>query len=571
MHTQRSRSFASLLFLTATLILTAVISPRAAPGDLDLTFGTGGIVTTDFFGTFDGANAVAVDGSGRILVAGFAGSASGPYFTVARYNSDGTMDGAFGAGGSVFIDFGADGAHGHAHALMVDAAGRIVVAGSTFHGLYPRLVVARLNDDGALDPAFDGDGMTRVFPRDTGTAYAVTEDAAGRIVVVGAITYGAAHGSNLGVARLNPDGSPDVTFGGTGTVFTRFGGPIGSGYGVAVDRMGRIVAAGRAYPGPDYDSSAFVVARYRNDGALDTSFDGDGWVMNDFGGRGAIGRAVLVDRYNRILVVGSSYAHVPTTTDVALARYRPDGSLDPDFGSDGMVISDLGGIDEANAVALDASDRIIVAGVSTTGQPPCTGCLSDLDSFAVARYEPDGTPDPTFGHDGAVLTNFGWFGGRASGVAVDPSGRIVAAGTARPASVYDNWALARYSSEGFEPSPSPPIDIKPGDADNDISLSSKGKIAVAVLSTAGFNAPLETDPGSLTFGRTGYEQSLLYRKDGSPSCSQSHADGDGRWDLVCDFLPKLGAFRPSDRQGVLRGYTTRGTPIVAIDRVQIVP
>jgi uncharacterized delta-60 repeat protein len=574
MDTSQPRSRSRASFLTAALVFAAVLVPRAAPGDLDPAFGTDGILTTDFFGSFDYANAVAVDGSGRILVAGSAGeSAWGAHFTIARYNSDGTLDGTFGNGGAVFIDFGEDGSTGAARALLIDMAGRIVVVGSTFHDLHDRLVIARLNDDGSLDATFADDGTARVFPGDTGTAYAVTEDHAGRIVVVGTITYAGFPGwSNLGVARLRPDGSPDATFGGgTGAVFSRFGGQIATGYGVAVDTAGRIVAAGRAYPGPDYNSSAFVVARYRGDGALDTSFDGDGWVLNDFGGRGAIGRAVLIDRYNRILVVGSSYSHVPTTKDVALARYRPDGSLDPDFGAGGMVIADLGGVDEANAVALDAIDRIVVAGVSTRDLPACAGCLSDVESFAVARYGPDGTPDPTFGHDGSVLTDFGWFGATASGVAVDPSGPIVAAGTATPSTVYSNWALARYSSEGLEPSPSPPIDIRPGDAANVLSLSAKGKIAVAVLSTAGFNAPLEADPASITFGRTGYEQSLLSRKDGSPSCSRSDTNADGRWDLVCDVLLKLGAFHPDDRQGVLRGYTTRGTPIVATDAVQIVP
>ncbi len=109
------------------------------------------------------------------------------------------------------------------------------------------------------------------------------------------------------------------------------------------------------------------------------------------------------------------------------------------------------------------------------------------------------------------------------------------------------------------------IDIKPGSDPNSINLKSRGTIPVAILSTTNFDAPGEVDQASLTFGRSGGEDSLAF-------CTKSAEDvnGDGIDDLVCHFNTQDTGFQCGDTEGILRGQTVDGTPIEGRDSVRIV-
>jgi hypothetical protein len=110
------------------------------------------------------------------------------------------------------------------------------------------------------------------------------------------------------------------------------------------------------------------------------------------------------------------------------------------------------------------------------------------------------------------------------------------------------------------------IDIKPGSDPNSINPRSKGKIPVAILSTMYFDAPVEVDTESLTFGPTGDEDSLAF-------CNSSPEDvnDDGRDDLVCHFYTQETGFECGDGEGILRGQTMDEVSIEEIDFVRIVP
>lgn len=109
------------------------------------------------------------------------------------------------------------------------------------------------------------------------------------------------------------------------------------------------------------------------------------------------------------------------------------------------------------------------------------------------------------------------------------------------------------------------IDIKPGGLPNSINPKSRGKLSVAILSTAGFEAPARVDCSSLTFGRTGDEQSL-----GFCNASPEDVNRDGFLDLVCHFDTLTAAFKSGDTQGMLKGRTVTGIPIMGTDAVRIV-
>jgi len=110
------------------------------------------------------------------------------------------------------------------------------------------------------------------------------------------------------------------------------------------------------------------------------------------------------------------------------------------------------------------------------------------------------------------------------------------------------------------------IDIKPGSFPNSINPKSRGTIPVGILSSSTFDAPTSVDRTSLTFGRTGNEQSLAF-------CNSSPEDVnvDGFLDLVCHFNTQQTGFQAGDTAGALKGKTVTGTPIIGTDSVRIVP
>jgi len=122
----------------------------------------------------------------------------------------------------------------------------------------------------------------------------------------------------------------------------------------------------------------------------------------------------------------------------------------------------------------------------------------------------------------------------------------------------------------------PPIDIKPGDAANKIDIRRPGNVAVAILSSASFNAPAMVVKNSLTFGRIGDEQSLVFKPDRFDSrllvavCNTRDVNSDGLKDLICEFNKQQSGFQLTDKSGVLRGKMGTGVTIRGTDSVTIV-
>ena len=166
----------------------------------------------------------------------------------------------------------------------------------------------------------------------------------------------------VGAAVAAP-GDLDATFGTGGTVTTAINSGADRAYGVAVDSQGRVILVGSSHNGSDYD---IAVVRYNADGSLDTSFSTDGIVTTDFGGDDDYGLAVVVDSQDRVIVSGGiGYG---SGADFAVVRYTPAGVLDSSFDGDGKLLTDFGsGEDYGQAVAVDSADRIVVAGYASNG------------------------------------------------------------------------------------------------------------------------------------------------------------------------------------------------------------
>jgi uncharacterized delta-60 repeat protein len=292
--------------------------------------------------------------------------------------------------------------------------GRIVVAGRRYEP--SGVVVVRYGADGTLDPTFGSGGKVVTSVGDYSGAYAVAIQPDERIVVAGASSDG------FTLARYDPDGSLDPSFG-VGGIAVVAGGIATA---LALQPDGKIVAAGDWFEG---EGSMFMVARFERGGSLDRSFGSGGRTTVRVG---AFGYAEDVALGTDGTIVVAGWASTLVAWGSALARFDPDGSLDPSFGSGGMLLTHMGESSFGRAVAIQPDGKIVVAGGGGT-----------LSGFVVARYEPDGSPDETFGVGGQVLTTFRsgnalrW--AEADAVTIQPDGKIVAAGQSA-----DGFALARY-------------------------------------------------------------------------------------------------------------------------------
>ena len=428
------------LLCSVFFTLSLVHLVRAAPGALDPSFGTGGLVTTDFSGAsgFDIAYAIAIQQDGKIVVAGDTLARIGTHdFAVARYHLDGKLDRTFGDDGKVTTDFRES--FDVAYAITIQPDGKIVVAGyADVRGDFGDFAVARYHLDGKLDRSFGDDGkVTTNFQAGGGRdrAYALALQPDGKIVVAGEALQGPNISSgerNFALARYNADGKLDRNFGDDGKVTTDFGsGPDDDVINALVLQPdGKIVVAGYSTVSGGND---FALARYHTDGRLDRTFGNDGLVTTDFNnGVAETARAIALQPDGKIVVAG-----LPNIYRFALARYRPNGRLDPTFGDGGKVMTTLlGTMEQAFALALQPDGKMVVAGVTN---------YNDFADFMLLRYNTDGNLDATFGDLGLVMTGFGGGAEQIKAIALQADGKIVVAGNAFVSPSFgEDFALARY-------------------------------------------------------------------------------------------------------------------------------
>jgi uncharacterized delta-60 repeat protein len=309
---------------------------------------------------------------------------------------------------------------------------------AVFHSILALVAAALLMPDavsaqaGALDPAFDGDGrIVTDFFGGREQAHDVVIQPDGRIIAAGfAIDPATATAGDFALSRYNVDGSLDASFGANGRVATDFFLDNDNIDAIAMQPDGKIIAVGFASRG---GAVHLAMARYNTDGALDTTFGTGGTVTSTLGR----GLAVTVQSDGRI-VVGT------WTGTSTLARFDAGGTLDATFGGGGTASVDF----TVNDLTVDASGKIVAAGTGTVivgPDPEDPGGVIGREVFAVARLNVDGSRDATFGGGATVLTDISGSSGvssRAMAVVVQADGRIVAAGTA------NGFALERLLDDG---------------------------------------------------------------------------------------------------------------------------
>ncbi|MCD4789366.1 MAG: T9SS type A sorting domain-containing protein [Bacteroidales bacterium] len=342
-------------------------------GTLDNSFDMDGKVTTDFNSSIDAAVALKIQPNGKILAAGYSQNTISPTFAMARYNTDGSLDGSFGAGGLVTTVFTG---YDVAYAMALQDDGKILLAGMTQEdGNCEDFAIARYYTDGSLDNSFGTGGkITTDFLGYHDAAYGIAVQADGKIIAVGYSNNGSWL-SDFGLVRYNTDGSFDASFGFDGKMMTDFNGNIDKARSIVIQPDGKIVVGGTAYTANGYD---FGLARYNTDGFLDTSFDEDGKVTSSFLNQYPDwGYSVVLQEDGKIILAGS-FGSTGDVDKFGMIRYNTDGSYDFSFGMWGFTVADFGDPNERSySVAIQPDKKIILAGYSADGGE---------SAFAIARF-----------------------------------------------------------------------------------------------------------------------------------------------------------------------------------------
>ena len=489
-------------------------------GTDDLTFGNRGRKT------FNGgaASDLAIQTDGKLIFSDVA-----PY-TIARLNPDGNFDLTFANAGRATLNIaGLD----YCKSLSLQSDNKIVVLGTSYNYNSPGIfIILRYNIDGTLDSTFDDDGVKSINVDVHNYASSVAIKADGKILAAGS-SSATGYPNNYCVVSCNPDGTPDDTFDQDGILIRQVNLYLGatSYKCIAAQNDGKVVTAGTAWSGSDYD---FAVTRYNPDGTLDSTFSSNGKTLISFGQgfSNDTANSILIQPDGKIVVAGKTLNGVSGNEDIAIARLNTDGSLDNTFSGDGILTSDFNGNDYANSVAIQADGKIIVGG-------------SVNSNFAVIRYNTDGSIDNTFATGLQITTFFPGdpsYSATANAIVIQPDGKIIAVGTASIFNIYQryNFALARYNTDGtLDKSFSndgmqiSDFGLSHRDFANSAAIQKDGKIMVAgstLNATSEFGFVRYNQDGSIdsTFDDDGFQVSHFFQfwdEEGAANSISVQSDG----------------------------------------------
>lgn len=389
---------AKLSFILFIFLSSLVYSQP--PGSLDLAFGNAGKVVSSFSSSIERANAVGLQSDGKIVIAGFASyAATGKDFLVARYNTDGTLDAAFGNNGSTTLDLQL-GSDDVANGLVIDNQGRIILAGNSDDGINKNAALVRFTADGALDVSFGNNGLVLldlVSGQQDEIKVIKQHLVSGKLIIGGQ----SASTSNIAlpvIARLSEDGIIDSTFNGIGILTpTVSAGDLQRSIMVEdleVTANGKISAAGwRKYVSTSI-SSEFWACRVLSNGTLDNTFSSDGVLTySETGGSYYAYSLELND--NQDLIIGGTRSYLGSN-DFRIFTVTNLGTI-ANTTSNYYVSTD---VDISFAMTRDMDGKYIMSGSAGSATSRNFGTLRLLAPG-------DLQADYSFDTDGRVQTNFG--------------------------------------------------------------------------------------------------------------------------------------------------------------------
>lgn len=389
-------------------------------GSPDPSFGSAGVVAITLSPVYERGTALALHPDGRILVGGI----SNFDFALAQVDASGNPDPTF-AGGRFNLGKGDN----FPWTLAVQSDGKILVGGINSTVDPSRsFLLGRLLPDGALDSSFGSDGTAT-----SGNETSLGE--LGKILIQpdGNILATGPRAPVFEVTRLLADGATDISFGNNGVREMAFSATSSDSHceTMALQIDGKILLAGRSAENNQYD---FAIGRLNADGSADLSFGAGGSTITPFPGISSQINALAIQPDGRIVAGG--YEGGIASPRFALARYLPDGALDPGFGTGGATSLLIGSGCQINNLVLQPDGRILAIGNATIG---------GVNKMALLRLLPNGSPDPDFGQDGWAVGTFGLADATGMGLAFLPGdSSILVCGAGESA----YFCLARFHADG---------------------------------------------------------------------------------------------------------------------------
>ncbi len=420
-------------------------------GLLDESFGTIGRTITNVGITNDYAYSAAIKSDGKIVLAGYSYNNNDNDIAIVQYKSNGIIDSSFGTNGIVTTPVGF--ANDYAYSVAIQSNGNILAAGYSESfvgehdlagyfsakkpeaGIEQNFTVVSYNPDGTLDETFANSGivLSQVGESYTSLGSAAIQSS-GKILVAGSFTFP----YSLGIARFNSDGTIDTTFLDNGS---KSYSPVTSSFStytsIKIQNDNKIVLGGYVYFSGQKPS--FVISRADSNGNPDPNFGNDGYTITSMDSSVAV-QSLAIQSDGKIVAIGNSFSSNGEVHFI-LARYNTDGNLDNSFGNNGIVItSSLTGHkqDYSYSVLIQNNGKIIAAGIASD---------TTENKFALIRYKIDGSVDSSFGNNGIVLTSFENPYVFLNSAALQPDGKIIAAGYIQKSTEYD-FVVARYNANG---------------------------------------------------------------------------------------------------------------------------
>ncbi|MBL7922604.1 MAG: T9SS type A sorting domain-containing protein [Bacteroidia bacterium] len=389
----------------------------------DSSFDGNGLKSFIFFNNIDRIHGCALQPDEKLVMAGLSKNNSTGSFElcVVRLLVNGDFDSTFNGDGVAYISMGNQNSiGGMTPKVKVAVNGKIVVAnsGQGPAGNSTDIMLCRLDSNGVLDPGFNGNGVLFVDMLGTGTqpdmANALDLDATGNIYAVGVTRTGPSPLDNdFAVIKVDTNGQPDTSFDGDGKKLFNPTGVAEFGRGIKVQADGKILFGGTA-------GSNMYLIRIDSTGAPDNSFNSTGTVSIVFQLASDMG-TLDIDALGRIVIAGKLQT---SNSNIAVARYRSNGTFDPNFGFNGKYTYNVGG--GANVISdihIQNDYKIILAGYADDS--------SGFSNYIASRIDTGGVIDLTFNGLGFVSQAIipGNVDEECGGMAVMADGRIILTGT----------------------------------------------------------------------------------------------------------------------------------------------
>ncbi len=386
------------LFTLKIIILSQTIWAQPA-GSLDASFGEGGKVVTSFSTGIEEAKAVVLQEDGKIVVAGFTQFAStGKDFLVARYLTDGTLDNTFGINGlwTMDLQLGSDDV---AHSMVIDATGRIILAGSSDDGANKNAAMVRLLSNGALDETFGTNGivLTDFIAGNQDEVKVIKQHLlTGKLIVGGQ----SASTSNLAlpiIARYSSEGVLDTTFNSTGILSaTTIASDLQRNMMIEdleVVANGKISAAGWRKNISTSISSEFWACRVLSNGTMDNTFSTDGAIAYAEVGGACYGYSLILNG-NQDFIIGGTRSYLGSN-DFRIITITHSGTI-PNTSSNYSLSAD---VDISYAMTTDVDGKYVLSGSAGSPTSRAFGTLRLLSAG-------DLQADNAFDSNGRVTTGF---------------------------------------------------------------------------------------------------------------------------------------------------------------------